>query len=120
MIYANTILAYTESDMPKALGEFGKSKDSEIAGKIMQALYETSKPLTPTELLRLVKNDLDKPTQLGEILMKLSNAGQVQLIKGENGGYLPKVKAVDSRQLYVDFDLLKEYQMKHGGLRRVK
>ncbi len=118
VVYANSILSFTESDMPKALGEFGKSKDSEVAGKIMQALYEATKPLTTTDLLKAVKNDLDKTTQLGDILGKLISAGQVQLVKGE--GYLPKITPIDSRQVYVNFDMLREHQIKHGGIRRVK
>lgn len=118
VVYANTILSFTEADMPKALGEFGKSKDSEIAGKIMQALYETVKPLSPTELLKIVKNDLDKTTQLGEILMKLQNSGQIQNVKGQ--GYLAKQTIADSRQVYVEFEMLREHQIKHGNLRRVK
>ena len=105
--------------MPKALGEFGKSKDAEVSGKIMQALYEAKEPMTTSMILKIVKNDLDKMQQLGEIMMKLCNADQAQLVPGK--GYLPKQRILNARQLYVDFTLLKEWQMKFGdGLRRVK
>jgi hypothetical protein len=119
VVLANTILSWTENDMPKALGEFGKSRDADVSGKIMQALYETTRPLAPSDLLKIVKNDLDKATQLGEIMMKLVNAGQAQRVEG---GFLPKTKILDTRQMYVKFELLKEWQMKFGGdnLRRVK
>lgn len=121
IILANTILAYTESDMPKALGEFGKSRDADVSGKIMSALYETKKPLTVSDILKIVKNDLDKQNQLGDIMQKLCNSDQAQLIPGQ--GYLPKTKIVNTKQLYTDFELLKEWQMKFGSnseLRRVK
>lgn len=118
VILANTILAFTENDMPKALGEFGKSKDSEVAGKIMTALYETNKPLGVNDLLKIVKNDLDKQTQLGEIMMKLVNSGQAQYEPGL--GWLPKVKILSNRQLFVSFDLLKEYQVKMGVLPQLR
>lgn len=125
VVLANTILTWTEYDMPKALGEFGKSRDADVAGKLMQALYDGAskgKALSVTELLKIVKNDLDKASQLGEIMQKLVNSGQAQHVKGQ--GFLPMVKAIDSKQLYVQFELLKEYQMKMGlnvtNLRRVQ
>jgi hypothetical protein len=114
VILANSILAWAERDMPKALGEFGKSKDSEAAGKIMQALYETTKPLTAVDLLRIVGRDLDKPSQLGEIMAKLNNSGQVMYVKGDITGYLPKAARLDSNQPYVDFSLLREHQILTG------
>jgi hypothetical protein len=120
VVLANTIMVFTENDMPKALGEFGKSKDADVSGKIMTALYEANKPLTTSELLRIVKNDLDKVSQLGEIMMKLQNSGQVQNVPGV--GFLPKTKILDTKQLYVKFELLKEWQMKFGtgAIRRVQ
>lgn len=118
VILANTILTYTENDMPKALGEFGKSKDADISSKIMQALYDAKEPMGTSALLKVVKNDLDKQQQLGEIMMKLCNAEQAQLIPGK--GYLPKQKILNTRQMFVDFELLKEWNMKYGELRRVK
>jgi len=118
VLYANTILTFTEMDMPKALGEFGKSKDADVAGRIMQALYETNSPLSISTLLRIVKNDLDKASQLGDILVKLQNSGQVQMIPGQ--GYMPKQRQLDSKAAYVDMQLLQEYTSKHGMIRRVK
>jgi hypothetical protein len=118
VVYANSILSYTENDMPKALGEFGKSRDSDVSGKIMNHLYENShRPVNATELLRVVKNDIDRSQQLVEIMQKLLNAGQIQMA---GGGYLPKNRILDSKQLFVDYTMLKEYNMKHGtNLRRV-
>lgn len=126
VVVANSILTWTEHDMPKALGEFGKSRDADTSGKIMQALYDgaaAGKPLGVNELLKIVKNDLDKASQLGDIMQKLVNAGQVQFIAGQ--GYLPKVKVLDSRQLFVNFEMLLEWKVKMGkagttNLRRVQ
>lgn len=121
VVYANTILTYTEADMPKALGEFGKSKDADVAGKIMSALYEATRPLYVQDLLKIVKNDLDKNSQLGEILMKLQNSGQIQQVRtpGAGTGYLPNQRTLGT-STYVDYSLMKEYEMKFGSLRRVK
>ena len=129
-MYANTILTYTEADMPKALGEFGKSKDSETSGKIMQAIYDATnegRMLTAVELMKVIRTDITKMTELGDILLKLQNAGMIQQQRNAEGAvcYLPKQKLVNSKLAYCDFSLLKEYQVKHGlpvgaGIRRVK
>lgn len=130
VLTANTILTYTEADMPKALGEFGKSKDSETSGKIMQAIYDATnegRMLTAVELMKVIRTDITKMTELGDILLKLQNAGMIQQQRNAEGAvcYLPKQKLVNSKLAYCDFSLLKEYQVKHGlpagaGIRRVK
>jgi hypothetical protein len=45
-------------------------------------------------------------------MMKLVNAEQVQAVPGK--GWLPKVRVINSKQLYVNFELLEEYKMKMG------
>jgi hypothetical protein len=115
VVLANSLLTWTEHDMPKALGEFGKSKDADVAGKIMQALYDNAaagRPMGATEIMKIVKNDIDRASQLHEIMMKLVNAEQVQAVPGK--GWLPKVRVINSKQLYVNFELLEEYKMKMG------
>lgn len=123
VIYANSILTYTEIDMPKALGEFGKSRDSDVMNKIMQMLYEANSPVPVNKIIATVRHDVEKNSQVGDMLAKLINSGQIQQVKladGSGAGYLPKQKPLSSKILYCNFELLKEYQMKHGGLRRVK
>jgi hypothetical protein len=115
VILANSILAWAERDMPKALGEFGKSRDSEAAGKIMAALYETKKPMSASDLLKIVGRDLEKATQLSDIMAKLTNSGQVQYTReGDHPGYLPKAARLDANQPYTDFGLLREQQVLMG------
>ncbi len=108
VILANSILSWAERDMPKAMGEFGKSKDAEIASKIMAALYETNKPMDVQALTKLVARDLDRSTNLGDIMSRLHQSGQVQTIRGQ--GWLPKQAALDTKQVYIDFGMLKEHQ----------
>lgn len=112
VIYANTILSWTERDMPKALGEFGKSKDSDVANKIMSALYEAKAPLDVNALLKLVGKDLDKFTQLGDIITKLVSSDQAQYIPGK--GYLPKQKALDNGKMYISYPLLREHSQMYS------
>ncbi len=106
VLLANTMLTYAESQMPKALGEFGKSKNSEAAQAIMSKLYETTKPLTANDLWHVVSRDLDKRDQLADILHGLQQAGKIQFV--EKKGFLPQQKPMNTKALYVDFKLLKE------------
>lgn len=90
VIHANTLLTFTEELMPKALGEFGKSKHSDITHKVMSALDNTSLPLTFQDLWKVVVSDLDNRNLLMEILNNLVVADKIQVVEG--GSYLPRKK----------------------------
>lgn len=109
VVRANTVLAYAETQMPKAMGELGKSKTSEAAHKIMQALYATRTPLTIQNLWPVVRSDLDKPADLAQVISNLSQADKIQVIEmpGKKQGYLPKQKGISRQILYVNESLLK-------------
>lgn len=79
--YANSILHYTEHFMPKALGEFGKARNSDVVAKIISILEAAEKPLDVTkDIWPLVRRDLEAPKQLSEILQNLAAAGKIQTI----------------------------------------
>ena len=88
VIAANTLLTFTEGLMPKALGEFGKSKNSAVVHKVMTAINNTSLPITFQQLWKLIHQDIDSRNTLVEILGNLQVADKIQVIEG--GGYLPK------------------------------
>lgn len=104
IIEANTILSYTEHLMPKALGEFGKGRNSEVTHKVMQLLDTTDKALSLREIWRHVHQDLEKRDQLIELLGNLALAEKIQMVEQ---GYLP-IKAVRESGLAgtVDWTLL--------------
>lgn len=112
VLLANTILTYTENLMPKALGEFGRSKNSEATQAVMNALYEAKEPLSFDALWRVVRRDLDKREQLSDILQGLVQADKVQMpnVKehGKKAGFLPKQRPVNTQAVYVDFKLVQE------------
>jgi hypothetical protein len=105
VIEANTLLSFTEHLMPKALGEFGKSKSSDVAQKIMNVLDTTDTPLSFQALWKVVVQDLDNRNQLVEVLAGLQMAEKIQSVKGN--AYLP-VKRVreEGVQGSVDWSLL--------------
>jgi hypothetical protein len=110
VIRANTVLAYAETLMPKALGELGKNKSAEAANKVMSALFSARKPITFQSLWKIVSNDLDKPQDLTQLLANLQYADKIQVApSGDKGnvGYLPKTKIIDRKLLYIDQNYLK-------------
>lgn len=109
VILSNTILSAAEAGMPKALGEFGKSKNSEASNKIMEFLYSISKAATVKELWALVYQDLEKPQMLQEILSSLVIAEKVQYVKDK--GYLPKRKVIKTPE-FIDWKYLTEEERK--------
>lgn len=113
VLLANTMLSHIESQMPKALGEFGKSKNSDAAQAVMAKLYETNKPLNINELWTVVSRDLDKRAQLVDILSGLREAKKIQYVESA-GGFLPVQKPVNTAAVYVDYKLLREMKGKIG------
>lgn len=104
VVYANTILTFTESLMPKALGEFGKAKNSDVTHKIMQLLDSTNVPLQLQEMWKHVHTDLERREQLVEILGNLTIAEKIQVSKA---GYLPiKRRVAEGVEGTVDWTLL--------------
>lgn len=114
VIRANTVLAYTETNMPKAIGELGTSRISQASNKIMQFLYEARAPKTQQELFKVVRNDLEKPTDLHNLLANLSLADKIQAVTMPDGGrtgYLPKRDSISRKIVYVNQEYLKGHEL---------
>lgn len=106
VIYANTILSAAEHHMPRALGEFGKAKHSDVSHKIVQLAESTHTILTFKEIWKHVSNDLEKMSDLGTLLQNLVAAEKLQLVPG-NKGFLPKRKVMeDIDHSMIDYSLL--------------
>lgn len=113
VLLANTMLSHAESQMPKALGEFGKSRNSDAAQAIMSKLFDTNKPLTINELWEVVSRDIEKREHLPDILSGLQQAKKIQYVKAANG-FLPVQKPVNTAAVFVDYKLLIEMKGKVG------
>jgi len=104
VVYANTILSHTEHMMPRALGEFGKSKNSDIVHRVMEVLAASQTVMNISDIWKHVVQDLDKITDLADILRNLSMADKVQTVKG---GFLSKrTVLVEVSTDTVDYSLL--------------
>lgn len=106
VILANTILTHTEHTMPKALGEFGKAKHSDVAHKVIQYLESRMEVATLKDIWKQVHTDLEDMKILRDML---SNMVVAEKIISSKGGFLAKRKLVHERDnTFVDFSLLSE------------
>ena len=109
VIYANTILTHAELYMPKALGEFGKGKNSDVSHKILSIITAAPGVTTLKDLWKQVHQDLEDMAQLGKILNNLCEAGKIQRVPAM-GAFLPQHRVIeDSRSSkFVNMALLTE------------
>lgn len=96
LIQANTYLTYAERLMPKALGEFGKAKSSDISHKILEYVRAATLPVSGQDIWKQVDQELENPNQMGEIIRKLLFAEKIQSVVSSAGsGFLPIRKEID-------------------------
>jgi hypothetical protein len=113
VIYANTILHAAEHFMPLALGEFGKSKNSDVVQKIMQIVASNDSITRYEDLFKQLHAEVDSQEQLAGLIKNLLAAGKIQQV---TGGLLPVKKSMAHSLQYVDFSMLTEPEQKSLGL----
>lgn len=77
-IKANTILDAAEQVMPRALGELGRSRFSEVSNNVLEICHKEN--VSFRELWRRTAHDLDKEAELHQILKNLLTANKLQII----------------------------------------
>lgn len=103
VIYSNTVLAAAEVNMPRALGEFGKNKDSDVINNILTTIRESNRGVKDKDLWQQFKRDITSHGQLAQILSNLNQADAIQFIPGK--GWLGKeIRKVEVK--FVDWSLL--------------
>lgn len=103
VVAANTILTLTEHEMPRALGEFGMSKHSEVSNKIVEYLNTVDEPKNITQLWEHFQVDIDKMSAMTEIMTGLVRAKKLQNTKG---GFLAVKKALKEDTRFFDPSLI--------------
>lgn len=108
---ANTMLSFAEHRMPQALGEFGKSKNADVADKIIAFLTNQEGTVKDTDIWKEVRTDLENVEAMQKILAGLQMAQKIQWI-GDAGpqhrGYTIVRKVLNAKALFVDYSLLAE------------
>jgi len=111
VIMANTILSFAEHRMPQALGEFGKSKNADVADKIIAFLTAAGDAVKDNEIWTEVRTDLENVEAMQKILSGLVMANKIQWV-GDVGashrGYTIVRKVMNARALFVNYNLLAE------------
>lgn len=104
VIEANTLLSHTESLMPKALGQFGRARNSDVTHKIMSVLNNATKALSLRELWAFCISDMEKVDDLATQIRNLMTADMIFAVDGK---YLAKPKpVVEVDSDTVDYDYL--------------
>jgi hypothetical protein len=104
VIAANTVLSHAERYMPKALGEFGKSKNSDVSNKIVSLIENNTDEGRATsfkEILKALHQDIEKASDLSLLVQKLCAADKIQAVEG-GLGFLAKRRVIEQ----VDSSLL--------------
>lgn len=102
VIEANTVLTASEINMPKAAGEFGKNKNSDVTNEVLNYLAKVSMPQKITDLWPVVQRNLTRIAELQDLMAGLQLADKVQLTPL---GWLAK-KSPPRKYEFVDFSLL--------------
>lgn len=111
VIYANTILSHAEHFMPKALGEFGKAKHSDVSHKVVQLIEKDYAIVSFKEIWKHVNSDLEKMQDLATLLQNLVSADKIQQIPGK--GFVANRRILDDAVTsMVDYSLLSAEERK--------
>ena len=90
ILKANTLLYVTELKMPRALGEFGQSKYSDVSGAIIEILHAAKRPVTVNEIWKKVQKDFNRMSEFHDVLKNLQQAEKIQTMKvGNIVGFVP-------------------------------
>lgn len=112
VIYANSILYFTEHSMPRALGEFGKARNSDVSAKILEIIIRAGRPVdVQKDIWPQVQRDLEREEMLGDLIRNLITAGKIAATGGAGSSKLFPVKQIITfDHKYCDINLLKEWR----------
>lgn len=82
VLTANTVLGAAEYNMPRALGHFGRAKQSIIMHSILDYIERQGRPVEVKELYTVFVSDFNKENEFSQMLMDMQNSHKVK------GGYV--------------------------------
>lgn len=108
ILRANTMLAVAEKYMPRALGEFGKSKYAVAANDVLQYLNKRTMPATAQDIWKAVGRNLSKLTELQDVLANLKNGEKIRIaeVKGKRGYMTNHAEAQSWKEDLIDTNWL--------------
>jgi hypothetical protein len=103
VVAANTLLAITEDEMPQALGEFGRAKNSALAQQIVEFINNCKEPVASLEVMQHVGQDVSNQKEFSDVLLHLQTTKKIQRTAK---GFLPIRKAIKLDRVYFDLQLI--------------
>ena len=105
VIFANTLLTFTEHFMPQALGQFGKNKDGDVSSKIIAYLRSN---FPQAKSIADILIPIGTETTYKDLPVLLNNLIVAdKIVRTSSGDYLPKVPSYkDIRTNHVDWEML--------------
>lgn len=100
VVAANTILLYTEAFMPRALGEFGMARSSQVMQKVMTVLERHDGPLKMEDLFKELATDIERSSDFVGIIATMKAARKIKTLG--DSITIAKVEHVDFGKL-VDY-----------------
>jgi hypothetical protein len=94
-IRANTILDSVEQHMPRGIGELGRGRHAEVINTLMSVC--TKDFLDFKQLYRKLSHDLDKQSDLNQIIRNLMDAGKLQQVDYRGKKVFKPVFQVETR-----------------------
>lgn len=91
-LQANTMMHYAECRMPKALAEYGKSKNSEQQAAILKTLEGETRPVPIAFLWKRLNTEITRQSELIDILKNLVLADKVRAVQTDTGGAFMRVE----------------------------
>lgn len=111
VIYANTVLSHTELLMPRALGEFGRAKNSDVKNKVLEHVRKVATGTQMKDILKSISSDINNPKELQDIISSLVMADKIQF--APQAGYIPKYKPYqEGFEKAVDYSFLTDEERK--------
>ncbi len=108
VVLANTVLSRSELFMPRALGEFGKAKNSDVSHKIVELVNSGDGVVSFKTIFKAIHQDVEKAGDVSTMLQSLCAAEKIQAVPG-GLGFLPMRKMIDQiDSSLVDYSILTE------------
>lgn len=95
VLQANTILGAAEHSMPKALGHFGRSKNSAAIHSMLEYIEEAGKPVMPKDLYSRFSADFSKEAEFTSILMDLQVSNRIVAVRTPDGTKLEGLMVIE-------------------------
>jgi hypothetical protein len=111
VVYANTLLTYTENFMPRALGEFGKNEAHKGMASVLRLIRKSPQGITGVELQKKSSSFDIKVSEVQRIVAELIIADKVERVANDRGTtvFKPKSQILKKTTDYVQYDLLREF-----------